>query len=155
MEDKSTSSILAAGCPLRLRLYPPAFTADLSSTVRLRSISTLPIGSIPSIRPVSTVAALCVHTPCLLAWVLTPNFVLDEGGLPVVPSDWFMLLILPSLEHPFRFRIDVSVRRTHSRVLVVTRMLARDCMNARSQLQVCPLACSPCAVGVAAAVKSG
>ena len=41
-KDKSTSSILAAGCPPRLKLYPPAFAADLSSTMRLRSISSLP-----------------------------------------------------------------------------------------------------------------
>ena len=56
-KDKSTSGMLAAVCPLRLRLYPPALAADLSSTILLRSISSLPIGSIPSIRPASTVAA--------------------------------------------------------------------------------------------------
>ena len=45
----------------------------------------------------------CVHTPGLLAWVLTQNFVLNEGGLPVVPSYRFVLLILPSLKHHFKF----------------------------------------------------
>ena len=61
-KDKSTCSTLAAGCPLRLRLYLPAFAADLSSTMRLRSISSLPMGSIPSIRSASAVAArLRVH----------------------------------------------------------------------------------------------
>ena len=62
-KDKSTSSILAAGCPPRLKLYPPAFAADLSSTMRLRSISSPPIGSISSIRSASTVTArLRAHT---------------------------------------------------------------------------------------------
>ena len=41
------------------------------------------------------------------------------------------------------------------RVIVTTCVLARDCMNARSQLHVRPLACSRRAVGVAAAGISG
>ena len=78
-KEKRTSSFLDAGCPLRLRLYLPDFAADLSTTMLLRSISSLPIGFIPSIRPASKVAAR-LHAPCLLAWVLTQNFVLSEGG---------------------------------------------------------------------------
>ena len=89
-----------------------------------------------------------------MAPLLTQKFVLNEGGLDVVPSYCFVLLIFPSLKQPFNFRIYHSIGRSHSRVLVITCMLARDCMNARSQLHVCPLACSRRAVYVAAAVRS-
>ena len=50
--DKSTSSILAAWFPPSL--YPPALVADFSSTIRLRSIPSLPLVSIPSIRSASS-----------------------------------------------------------------------------------------------------
>ena len=133
-------------------MYLPAFDADLSSTKRLRSVSSLPIGK-SGLRLQWPPA--CVHTPCLLARVLNQNFVLNEGRLPVVPRYIFVLLIIPSLKHPLKFRIDHSIGRTHSRVLVITGMLARDCMNARSNLHVCPLPCSRREVGVAAAVRSG
>ena len=56
-KDKSTSSVVAGGCPFKMRMYPPAFAANLSSTMRPRSISSLPIVSIPSIRSASTIAA--------------------------------------------------------------------------------------------------
>ena len=138
---------------LRLRLYPPAFVADSSRSMRLRSISSLPIGSIPSIGPSSTVAArLRAHA--------VPNGLGADSKFRL-EREWVtcghcvVLLTLPSLEHFFKFRIDYSIGRTHIRVLVITCMLARDCMNARSQLHVCPLACSRRTVDVAAAVRSG
>ena len=49
----------------------------------------------------------------------------------MVPSYCFVLLLLPSFKHPFEFRINHSIGRTHRRVLVITSMLARSYMYAR------------------------